>query len=449
MPERPPDRTLARMLETLSLPVMLVGLDGTILWTGGSAADDLGATADGTWGRNVLDFLPPEHLESAMTSMADLNRADEIGIGVPVPFPILRPDGSHTWQQVGAVPLADDPDVDGMTFFFIPWDSHHHLDRFMAALLADEPLPEVLGHLARSIAHGLEAVGAAIHPDPTQASLGPVGASVPEELLAIEGAPWERVAETGESLHLSVEDLPTEVRTIARGAGIEGLWAIPVAGTSVASRAVVTVWRGVASPPVNAHRFAITRSLRYVELALVRHAEHAQLAHMATHDPLTGVATRAVFARRLAEAVEGPAPSVVLFCDLDGFKVVNDTYGHVAGDAVLVEVAHRFRGALRPGDLLARMGGDEFTVLLRGDLASARAVAGRMVSALEVPISVGDGKAELGVSIGAAVSTPGTTPDRLLRLADDAAYVAKRAGGNRVTIARDDDLRLGGPTGAG
>src|SRR5690606_35360174 len=103
--------------------------------------------------------------------------------------------------------------------------------------------------------------------------------------------------------------------------------------------------------------FAITRALRYVELALVRHAEHAQLAHMATHDPLTGVATRAVFSRRLGDALDGSTPAVVLFCDLDGFKAVNDTHGHVAGDEVLAEVAQRFRTALRPGDLLARMGG--------------------------------------------------------------------------------------------
>lgn len=438
LPDPPSDRALRRMLETLSLPVMLVALDGTIRWIGGSAERDFGATPESVAGRNILDFLPPEQIESAISSMTDLGRADEIGIGVPVPFQILRTDGTRTWQQIGAVPLADDPDVEGLTFYYIPWDSHHHLDQFMAALLADEPLPVVLEHLARSISFGLEAVGVGLHHDPRAGGAPAVGAGVPAPLLELDDAPWSIVAATGEPLHLAVDDLPPEVHGVARDSGIEGVWVIPVDLVSDAPRAVVTIWRSVSSPPVNAHQFAITRSLRYVELALVRHAEHVQLAHMATHDTLTGVATRSVFSRGLAEALSGPAPAVVLFCDLDGFKDVNDTYGHVAGDEVLAEVAVRFRAAMRPGDMLARMGGDEFTVLLRGDETSARAVAERMLASLAEPIEVADAKVRIGVSLGAAVSTEGMSSDNLLRAADAAVYQAKRRGGNRLVMARPE-----------
>jgi diguanylate cyclase (GGDEF)-like protein/PAS domain S-box-containing protein len=430
---------MRRMLETLSLPVMLVGLDGTIRWIGGSSERDFGVSPESVEGRNVLDFLPPDQIESAINSMSELGRADEIGIGVPVPYEILRTDGTRTWHQVGAVPLGDDPDVEGLTFYYIPWDSHHHLDQFMAALLADEPLPAVLEHLARSIAFGLEAVGVAVHHDPRSGGARAAAAGVPAALLELVDAPWTSVASTGEPLHLSVDDLPSEVHDVARGSGIEGVWVIPVDLPPGEPRAVVTIWRSASSAPVNAHQFAITRSLRYVELALIRHAEHVQLAHMATHDTLTGVATRAVFSQRLAEALVGPAPTVVLFCDLDGFKEVNDTHGHAAGDAVLAQVAQRFRTAMRPGDMLARMGGDEFTVLLRGDETSARAVAERMLEALLDPIDVVDAKVQISVSIGASVSSPGVSSDRLLRAADSAAYAAKRAGGQRLVVARPGD----------
>ncbi|QGG95398.1 GGDEF domain-containing protein [Actinomarinicola tropica] len=424
------------MFETLSIPVMLVGPDGTIRWAGGSSDAEFGADRLGVTGRNVVEFIPPDQVEAAVQSIADLNRADEIGIGVPVPYAIYRFDGSLTWQAIGAVPMLDDPDVEGFTFYFLPWDTHHHLDEFMAALLADEPLPTVLEHLARSISTGLEAVGAAVHHGLDTEQPRCSAAGVPQALLDVDDPPWLDVAQDGEPRYLGLDAFPDAAAAAGRAEGIAGVWVIPVGGDSVARRAVVSVWRPVDAEPVTAHDFVVTRSLRYVELALVRHAEHQQLARMASHDELTGAVTRRVFSRRLAEAVEGPAPAVVLFCDLDGFKRVNDTYGHAVGDDVLVEVARRFHAALRPGDMLARMGGDEFTVLLRGDEASARAVAERILQALDAPVEVPGASVELSVSIGGSISSPGTRTgaDALIRAADAASYEAKRRGGNRLHL---------------
>jgi diguanylate cyclase (GGDEF)-like protein len=160
-----------------------------------------------------------------------------------------------------------------------------------------------------------------------------------------------------------------------------------------------------------------------------------KLRHMALHDPLTGLPNRAYFfdllRGELARARRDPFHTfAVLFIDLDGFKRVNDTLGHDAGDAVLVEVALRLRACLRETDTAARVGGDEFTVLLvqTRDAAEAGAIADRMVAAISAPIRVGDQEAVVGASIGISLGNPlEDDPGDVLRHADGAMYRAKAA----------------------
>ena len=131
------------------------------------------------------------------------------------------------------------------------------------------------------------------------------------------------------------------------------------------------------------------------------------------------------------------APVAVLFGDLDGFKHVNDTLGHDAGDEVLAHVAQRLRTAVRAGDVVARWGGDEFVVLCPtvADVADATAIADRIRVAVEAPFRVGPGRAEIGISVGVALDTGQPLPDLLIKDADAAAYRAKVLGRNRVVVA--------------
>jgi diguanylate cyclase (GGDEF)-like protein len=167
--------------------------------------------------------------------------------------------------------------------------------------------------------------------------------------------------------------------------------------------------------------------VRIGRLSAERARAERALLHQATHDPLTGLANRREFAARLAAQLTRPASCVVLFCDLDGFKAINDRLGHVAGDRLLVEIARRLRRYVRETDLVGRFGGDEFLVLFRdATLADVEAVCTRIAEALARPLDLGRESVVIGASIGLAVGLGDVdAAEELIARADRAMYVAK------------------------
>lgn len=160
-----------------------------------------------------------------------------------------------------------------------------------------------------------------------------------------------------------------------------------------------------------------------------------RIAHLAQSDGLTDLANRkhfhAVLQREL-ESIETTRPLAVLWLDLDRFKIVNDTYGHPAGDALIRQVADRLRAIVRSGDIVARLGGDEFAILIMGasdPVRGASRVADRVIDELTKPFRVLGHTVTIGVSVGIAIAPEhGTTPDGLIRNADMALYRAKTTG---------------------
>ncbi|GAA1860493.1 hypothetical protein GCM10009836_45820 [Pseudonocardia ailaonensis] len=164
-----------------------------------------------------------------------------------------------------------------------------------------------------------------------------------------------------------------------------------------------------------------------------------QLERVALYDPLTGLANRSLLAdrieRAMAHAEHGAAPPAVLVLDLDGFKAVNDSFGHSVGDLLLVEVADLLRRVVHETDTVARLGGDEFAlVVLDGEVERVLEVADRVIAALQQPVPAGGHACWVGASIGVCFATRGQSSETLLRDADTAMYAAKASAPGTVQI---------------
>jgi diguanylate cyclase (GGDEF)-like protein len=184
---------------------------------------------------------------------------------------------------------------------------------------------------------------------------------------------------------------------------------------------------------LSAHRVLAAQ----VSLAEQSAAAHGRLVHQANHDQLTGLPNRTALYKLLADTIDGAEATTgaaVLHFDLDDFKVVNDTYGHTAGDELLVEVARRLRSVAGETGFPARLGGDEFVLVLPkvADPETAGLVAQRLLAALAEPIRLRDTTVPVSASVGIAHAAPGLTAGDVVRCADIAMYTAKGDGKHRV-----------------
>ncbi len=251
------------------------------------------------------------------------------------------------------------------------------------------------------------------------------------------GLPWD---DWWESLLAGKTEAPTTDRTLVTSDG-ERLWS-RLTGAMVSSRT---------GDPRVILQFEDVTSRRQAEL---------ELANRALHDGLTGAPNRFLTHQWLGSALEDqPGCRVgVLYCDLDRFKIVNDSLGHAAGDSLLTQAADRLRSVLRPEDLLGRVGGDEFVVIVEGVRTTAELadVASRMAEALDEPFELGGHCHAVTLSVGGSVGAHPDTADEVLMRADMALLRAKRLGRaryvafdaahDRVTTREDlqleDDLRM-------
>jgi diguanylate cyclase (GGDEF)-like protein len=231
---------------------------------------------------------------------------------------------------------------------------------------------------------------------------------------------------TGEMLHLLVPYLPML---------ITGLFIVVGTATGVRFNPL-EIYAGLGVVLLVIVRQLITL-MDNVRLLDQLHDSREQLQHQAFHDPLTGIANRSLFRERLTSALVRDAPLVLAFIDVDGFKHVNDNFGHAEGDAVLRIVATRLQHCVRPEDTVARLGGDEFGVLVESGELSPSGLGNRVLEALKLPHQTQGREHVVCASVGIAHRErhdPLLTADGMLGSADAAMYTAKRLGKGVVVV---------------
>jgi diguanylate cyclase (GGDEF)-like protein len=230
---------------------------------------------------------------------------------------------------------------------------------------------------------------------------------------------------------------PEIARTVAWG-GDPGKCSALNPGTGLPSpRTSFAAWKEIVkghSAPWAPADLALARELRTAIAAEMAQRTRSELARLRHYDALTGLPNRSLLLERLAEVErEAGADAALLFLDLDRFKAVNDTMGHAAGDALLVEVAQRLLIAAGPENLAARLGGDEFVVLCKGlDRVALVKIAERIRQAIDTPFEIAGHLCHISASIGIAMADQ--LGGDLVRAADMAMYAAKQCGGNREMV---------------
>ena len=293
---------------------------------------------------------------------------------------------------------------------------------------------------------------------PTRGLVG--GAVLMLAVTALAAGPWAFTGDLGLPFLIVPALLFYAVRCGTAGAStgllIVSLW---ISGVGAAGQGPFA-HAGALNGLIIAQMFTVMAGLTALTVAALmrdlvsRDEVQKLLEDQALHDNLTGLANRRLLADRLDHAsrrlARHPGRIGLLFIDLDRFKEVNDTLGHASGDVVLLEVARRLSAIVRDHDTVARIGGDEFLVLV-DDLKSAgqaEQLAQRAITALASPITCPDGVVRIGASIGLAIADePFEDAELFLQVADRAMYAAKQAGGDRFRIAPDDwaDLRRARP----
>jgi diguanylate cyclase (GGDEF)-like protein/PAS domain S-box-containing protein len=477
------------VLDAAPRTLMVLDATGTILWVNAAGQMLASLPVADLVGRNILSFVEPDDIALVVESIEYL-LANQ-GVFRPMEFRYRRADGVVGVAEAVSANRLDDPTIRGIVVQVHDVTERRLTDEVLEVIAAGGAFDEVLRLLANLLEVEVGDCRAIVGVDPhlgrfvtaassrdilddavvapvvdpeaatsaPDASVGEPNQTAPAEAPERPSTPWTEAIDQGRAvIHATLDDLDPELAADARGLGFGACWVFPVLQPITRTVAAgLIVWRARPGSPSPGERVLVERIGRLLSLALERRRAQELLLHAARHDALTGLPNRSQFYRHLNRELRREGPLIgVLYLDLDGFKPINDRFGHRAGDHVLAQIARRIESALRPRDLTARLGGDEFGVLcaqLR-DEAEAEAIADRLIKAVAEPIELPDEvirsphlaslvgspvveredpdapvMATISVSVGIAYGhQSGGDDERLVELADAAMYRAKATG---------------------
>jgi diguanylate cyclase (GGDEF)-like protein/PAS domain S-box-containing protein len=454
------DRFEALARHTFDL-VSISGADGRFTYASPSHERVLGYRPE-----ELIGVRPLAHLhanEQASVAQAFAEQLEHSSAPRPIEHRLRHKDGSWVWVESIAVDLRDDPAVNGILV-----NARDINDRHRAELLASDqakvlelvargaPLNVALDAVVRMVEGWLPGVHTAVTVvDQETRELRLVSApSMPADLFReLQGMPIGPPRVPGEMPPFLVrpierDDFNAKQVDALLSRGFRTHWTALMVNAEGENRprlGAVTVYRTDAVEPTDIERGIVELAANVGALAIARDRTAIELAHQATHDALTGLPNRDTVLDRLQRITAGPdrdgPGTAVLFLDIDRFKVLNDSVGHDAGDQLLVQMAARLKAALRPGDLVARFGGDEFVMVCErvGGELDAYALAARILEIVREPFTINRSEVVVTASAGIAM-VDGRDPESLLRDADAAMYWAKDRGRARAELF-DDELR--------
>ncbi len=452
------DERFRALVQNLSDVITIVGPEGHLIYSSPAAQRLFGfAEGDESW-TDPMARVHPDDLDRVVEEMARCLETDD---GDAVAFRIRVADGSYREVEAIVQDLTDDPSVGGIVATTRDVTERARAETMVASqarilrLIAEgAPLPETLATICEVVEkQNPDARCAVMLVDEAEGVLRTGAApNLPVEYSrATDRVPIEPMAGScGSAAYHATPSVVVDIavdtrwdgyRDIALEHGLLACWSSPVMASS-GDRVLGTfaVYHHQPQAPRRELEELVAMVSPLAAIAIERKTFEDRLAYQAQHDPLTGLPNRVLFVEfltlALARSARRQTTSAVLFLDLDRFKVVNDSLGHDAGDELMIKLATRLCAAVRPGDTVARFGGDEFTVLcddLSIDDAREQAidVSRRLLEVIEAPIQLNGEDQHLSASIGIAIAGQFDSPETLLRDADAAMYRAKADGKGR------------------